>query len=150
MWRRCSSTAHLGRSNIRILHMLAGAASSVDVRHTLEPFGHAAMALGFSFTVAGVQESVHVVTILVNGIFYTSDVQPADDHPEELRREREGGTKRREEGDKEREGDRERVERGREGERDRRRTRKTERETGEQGETERGKERVRAQRNAER
>lgn len=106
--------------------MLAGAASSVDVRHTLEPLGHAAMALGFSFTVAGVQESVHVVTILVNGIFYTSDVQPADDHPEELRREREGGTKRREEGDKEREGDRERVERGREGERDRRRTRKTE------------------------
>lgn len=103
-----SQQAH---SNICIPHMLAAAASSVKIGHTLEPLGHAAMALGCSFTGAGAQESIHVVTKLTNGIFHTSDVQPADDHPEELQREREGGMKRTEE---EREG------RQRKGGRDRR------------------------------
>lgn len=74
------------RSNICILHM-AGAAASVDIWHTVEPLGHAAVSLGRSFT-AGAQESVHVVAVLANGIFNARDVQPADDHPEELQRDR--------------------------------------------------------------
>lgn len=85
------------------LHVWAGAASSVDIGHALEPFGHAAVSLGGSFTRVGAQESVHVVAVLVNGVLYTSDVQPADDHPEELPGERGGkrmgGEKERREGD---------------------------------------------------
>lgn len=83
--------------------MLAAASSSVEIWHTLEPFGHAAMSLGCSFICARAQESIHVVTKLANGILHTSDVQPADDHPEELQRERLKEDRRREKGDKERE-----------------------------------------------
>lgn len=81
--------AQLGLSSICILLLLtlAGAASSVDVWHTLEPLGHAAVTLGCSFTCVGAQEPVHVVTVLANAVFNASDVQPADDHPEELQRE---------------------------------------------------------------
>lgn len=36
-----------------------------------------------------VQKSVHVVTVLTDGVFNTGDVQPADYHTEELQRDKE-------------------------------------------------------------
>lgn len=69
-------------------HLYPPHVSSVDVGHTLEPFGHPAVTLGGSFARVGPEESVHVVAKLADGVFHAGDVQPADDHSEELPVER--------------------------------------------------------------
>lgn len=119
------------------LHPPHGA--SVDVGHTLEPFGHPAVTLGGSFAPVGAQESVHVVAVLADGVFHAGDVQPADDHPEELAVGGRGRDRKKMGGGKERRVTREgrETERGGRRERQRRRTRKTESEDqGKKGELE--------------
>lgn len=71
----------------------AAAASSVDVWHALEPLGHFAVRLVLSLRAVQVQQAVHVVAVLADGVLHAGYVQPADDHAKELRPrvERQGG-----------------------------------------------------------
>lgn len=61
-------------------------ARSVDLRHANATFGHSALLLGCpeATTVHCVQQSILVVTKLSNGILHPRDVEPANDHTEEL------------------------------------------------------------------
>lgn len=52
------------------------------------------MPLRFSLLGVVVEQPVHVVTVLIDGVFHASYVQPADDHAEELERGRDTQTER--------------------------------------------------------
>lgn len=60
---------------------------SVDQRHASEAFGHLALALLVLGSV--VQQTIHIVTILLNGIFHAGDIKPGKDHSKKLAKKRE-------------------------------------------------------------
>lgn len=62
------------RLSVRSLH-------SVDQRHAFAAFGQPALALGL---LGSVQQTIRIVTMLLNGIFHTGDIKPGKEHSKKL------------------------------------------------------------------
>lgn len=59
---------------------------SVDQRHASAAFGQLALALSPLGSV--VQQTIHIVTILLNGIFHTGNIKPGKEHSKKLTKKR--------------------------------------------------------------